>query len=132
MIKHKTVPKFLVESSFNIFMQDSFNNDISLNLKFHIKNTQLGNRWKFLIFSWSVSHRLYQFMEVLLAWNYFFLIDITVFSCYVSLARPVIVKLFGLDLVNCEDCQLCLDVLVDESFKKWNEGCWSRISRAFN
>ena len=131
MIKHKTVSKFLLQPSFDIFMQDSFN-IISLNLKFHIKSTQLGNCWKFPIFNQSMSHMLKQFIETLLAWIYFFLIDITLFSCYVSLAIPFLVKLFGLDFFSCKVCQLYLDVLVQAPFRKWNQGWWSRISQALN
>ena len=132
MIKDKTVPKFLLQPSFDIFMQDSFNIDISLNSKFRRKSTQLGNCWKLSIFNQSVSHKLYQCIEAFVVWIYFFVIDITVFSCYASLARPVVVKLFGSDSCNCETCQLCLHVLVQVFFRKWNQRWWSRISRAFN
>ena len=123
MIKHKTVPKFLLQLSFDIFMQDSFNGSfnyfgISLNSKFHRKSTQLGNCWKLAIFNQSVSLMLYRCIEAFVVWIYFFLMDITVFSCYASLARPVVVKLFGFDFFNCETCQLCLHVLVQASFRK--------------
>ena len=47
MIKHKTFPELLLQPSdwiiASAFMKNSFNIDVSLNLKFHIKSTQLGN-----------------------------------------------------------------------------------------
>ena len=132
MIKHKAILEFLLQLSFEVFMQDPFKIDISLPLKFHIESTQLGNCWKLLIFNQRVSYMLDHFIKAFLAWIYFFLINITVFSCYVSLARPVIVKLFGLDFLNYEAYQLCLNALVQASFRKWNQGWWSRIIQPFN
>ena len=46
MIKRKTLPEFLFQSSFDVFIQDSFNIDVSLNMKYSIKVTQPKNCWK--------------------------------------------------------------------------------------
>ena len=115
MIKHNTVPKFLLQPSFGVLMNDSFNINISLN--FCIKKTHLKNCLKLSIFNKSFQFSIRTcctclFMEAFIAWNYFFLINIIMFSCYDSLARPVRVQSFGLHFLDCEACQLCLDILV--------------------
>lgn len=89
--KHKTFPEFLLQPLFDVFMQEFFNINVSLNYRFCIKSTLLGNCWKLSIFNQSVVHMLYQFIEESFVWIYFFLIDITLFSCYIPLARVVMV-----------------------------------------
>ena len=64
---------------------------------------------------------LYHFIKAFVARIYFFFINITMFSCYPSLVRPVIVKRFGLDFLGCKACQLYLDKIVQVSFTKLNQ-----------
>ena len=89
MIKHNTVPKFLLQPSFGVLMNDSFNINISLN--FCINITHLKKCLKLSIFNKSFQFSIRTcctclFMEAFIAWNYFFLINIIMFSCYDSLA----------------------------------------------
>ena len=39
-IKNKTFTDFVIQSLFDVFMQDFFNIDVSLNMKFHTNSTQ--------------------------------------------------------------------------------------------
>ena len=91
MIKHKTISVFMLQLSFDVFLQDFFNVNISLSFpQIRINSTQLGH-----IFKESVLHMLYQFIEAFLAWIYYFFINVNMFSCHISLLRPVMINSLG-------------------------------------